>query len=70
MFIIIYTLYIMNNSVYNSLTSYSAAFSEKSPSLSLKSFQFLPISSAQTAEREEVAAEVFLELVYFRQKRQ
>lgn len=64
----------MNNCVYNPLTSRLAAFSEKTQNLSLKSFQFLLISrsahSAQSAEREEVTSEVFLELVYFRQKRQ
>lgn len=64
----------MNNSVHNSLTSCSAAFSEKPQDLTIKSFQFLPISrwadSAQTAEREEVTLGIFLELVYFRQKRQ
>lgn len=64
----------MINFVYNPLTSCLAAFSEKLQNLSLKSFQFLPISrlahSAQSAEREEVTLEVFLELVYFRQKRQ
>lgn len=64
----------MNNCVHNSLTSCSVAFFEKPQNLSLKSLQFLPISrwahSALTAEREEVTLEVFLELVYFRQKRQ